>query len=52
MDDDDFDDPKDAFKTPKKWSRLKPKTAGIEQEKDSGNTNKGKPSSLKKPTTD
>lgn len=29
-DDDEFGDPKDAFKTPKKWSRLKPKTGGIE----------------------
>lgn len=33
MDDDDFDDPKDAFKTPKKWSRIKPSTDGFELDK-------------------
>ena len=49
MDDDDFDDPKDAFKTPKKWSRIKPTTNGFE-DKETENLNKAKSSNAKKST--
>lgn len=48
MDDDDFDDPKDAFKTPKKWSRIKPTTTGFEPEKETENQAKAKSCNAKK----
>lgn len=51
MDIDDFEDPKDAFKTPKKWSRLKPKTSGVESERDTSN-NKAKSCNAAKKSTD
>jgi len=50
MDDDDFDDPKDAFKTPKKWSRIKPSTDGFELDKETENVNKAKSCNAKKST--